>query len=166
MRVRGLLLPLLLLACTACTVPVDGRAVPEPDPARPVATVPRPALVADVLDDECLLDGAGFARLLGTPVAPPVTDGRPRSCAASGLGGAVLATINVYAVREGVPTDLVRSGRRLDGVGDAAAVVDTVSGPTLQVAAGDVLVTIAVADRAPSDARWVEAGRAAVAALP
>ncbi|SDG99391.1 hypothetical protein [Pseudonocardia oroxyli] len=159
---RAVLAPVVLLLVAGCAVSVPGRAVPEPAPAAPTTAV----LVSDVLPDECLLDAEGFALLLEAPVAPPANGGDPPSCATATTRGTPrgLAAINVYGVRGGTPADLLRSGRPLE-VGDAAVVVDTAGGPTLQVATGDRLVTIAVADREPDDARWVEAGRRAVAAL-
>jgi hypothetical protein len=166
---------LVLLLVGGCAVAVPGRAVPAPAPpagpapsASAASTERPPALVADVLDDECLLDAAGFALLVEAAVAPPTNGGGPRSCATAATRGTprALAAINVYGVRDGVPTDLLRSGRPLTGVGDAARVVETVGGPTLQVAAGAYLVTIAVAERDPDDGRWAEAGRRAVAHLP
>ncbi|GAA1881574.1 hypothetical protein GCM10009836_73530 [Pseudonocardia ailaonensis] len=137
----------------------DGRAGGTAD-----AAASRPTLVPDVLPDECLLDAAGFARLLGVPVATPATGGTPRSCTTSALHGTprALASINVYRAE---PAPVVRSGRALAGVGDAAAVVDTGSGPTLQVATGRYLVTLAVTEVSPTDERWAEAGRALVARI-
>jgi hypothetical protein len=157
--VVGLLVALLT---GGCAVGVAGRAVPAPSAQRP------PALVADVLADECLLDAAGFALLLETAVAPPENGGEPRSCATTATRGTprALAGINVYGVRDGAPTDLLRSGRPLAGAGDAARVVETAGGPTLQMAAGPYLVTIAVAERDPDDLRWAEAARRALARLP
>jgi hypothetical protein len=158
---------LLLFLLSGCAVTVPGRAVPEPTPAP--APAPAPAtLVADVLADECLLDADGFALLLESPVAPPANGGAPRSCATATTRGTpqALAAINVYGVRGGTPVDLLRSGRPLTGLGDAAVVVETAGGPTLQVASGRYLVTIAVAERDPDDLRWRTAGARALAALP
>lgn len=76
--------------------------------------------------------------------------------------------INVYGVRDGTPAERVRAaGRRLlDGVGEAAAVVDTATGPALQLATRTYLVTILVTDRKPSDAAWRTAATAALTRLP
>lgn len=169
---RRLLLVVVLVLVAGCAVAVPGRAVPEPpvaETAVPETAVPAaPAqLVADVLTDECLLDAEGFGLLLESPVDPPTNGGEPRSCATAATRGTprALAAINVYGVRGGAPVDLLRSGRPL-AVGDAAVVVETAGGPTLQVAAGAFLVTIAVAEREPDEARWLEAGRRVVERLP
>ncbi|MDT7579486.1 MAG: hypothetical protein QOK35_750, partial [Pseudonocardiales bacterium] len=57
-------------------------------------------------------------------------------------------------------------GRLLAGIGEAAAVLDTVAGPTLQVASSRFVVTVAVQDREPDDTAWRAAARAALARLP
>jgi len=159
-----------VLVLGGCAVSVPGRAVPEPAAvasSAPPAASRSPTLVADVLADECLLDADGFALLLEAPVEPPATGGEPRACTTAATRGTprALASVNVYGVRDGSPVDLLRSGRELVGVGDAARVVETVGGPTLQIAAGEHLVTIAVAEREPDDGRWAEAAARAVAAL-
>lgn len=141
---------------------------------------PRPAVAADVLADECLLDALAFSALLDEPVLPPrqmqVTraDGsRPTSCVAVSTAQPPepLASINVYGTRTGTPADFVRSappqGRRtLDGAGEAAALVDTAPGVTLQLAGARYVVTIAVIDGTPGDDTWRAAAAAALAALP
>jgi hypothetical protein len=150
--------------------------------ARDPTPAPRPAPVAlepDVLADECLLDAGQFAALLGRPVGAPEQsvvrrgDGsRSSSCYVGPAEGdpAPLAAINVYRVRTGTPAQFVSKGaaggRRLTGVGVAAAVLDTVAGPTLQVASQRFVLTIVVQGREPGDAAWRAAGRAALARLP
>ncbi|GAA3232055.1 hypothetical protein GCM10017691_26340 [Pseudonocardia petroleophila] len=185
-----LLAALLVLGAAACStaVPGAGRAAAPVVTDAPVVTGapgttgpppgPRSALDADVVDDECLLDAVAFSALLGEPVLPPeqtaVTraDGsRPTSCVATSTGGEPLAAINVYATRTGTPADFVRAappqGRReLSGVGEAASLVDTAPGVTLQLAGPRYVVTVAVLDGAPSDDAWRAAARAALAALP
>ncbi|MBW0115424.1 hypothetical protein [Pseudonocardia abyssalis] len=180
---------LLVAGCAAggCStaVPGTGRAAPPiavtdaPSATAPGPSAgPRSALAADVVEDECLLDAIGFSTLLGEPVLPPqqteVTraDGsRPSSCVATSTGGAPLASINVYETRTGTPADFVRAappqGRReLTGAGEAASLVDTAPGLTLQLAGSRYVVTVAVLDGAPSDDAWRAAAAEALAALP
>jgi hypothetical protein len=136
-------------------------------------------LEPDVLPDECLLDAPQLAALLGRPVRPPEQsvvrrdDGsRSSSCYVAPSEGAPtpLAAINVYRVRAGTPRDFVRAaaagGRALTGAGEAAAVLDTAVGPTLQVAGARFLVTLVVQGREPRDDAWRAAARAALARLP
>lgn len=201
MRSRDLL-PLLLgllvaLGAAGCSRAVEGRPAAAPaapatettNPAEPSAsptTVPaRPsALEPDVLADECLLDAAQLAALLGRPVRAPEQvvvsrdDGsRSSGCyvTASGDDPAPLAAINVYRVRSGTPVQFVRAaagaGRALPKVGKAAAVFETAAGPTLQVADARFLVTVVVhapgsTDKAPDDKAWRAAAQAALARLP
>jgi hypothetical protein len=180
----------LLTGCTA-VVPGTGSAAPAPLPTStaPPASAPEPtpgpvttrsALAADVLADECLLDALGFSALLGRPVLPPEqgeverADGSSSSsCVAESARGFPdpLAAINVYEPRSGTPAEFVRAappeGRReLTGVGEAAVLVDTAPGITLQLAAARHVVTIAVLDGAPPDDAWRAAATAALAALP
>jgi hypothetical protein len=180
------LLAFLSALAAGCTRVVTGM----PSAASPhavtssatAAPAPRPAPVAlepDVLADECLLDAGQFAALLGRPVGAPEQsvvrrgDGsRSSSCYVGPAEGdpAPLAAINVYRVRTGTPAQFVSKGaaggRRLTGVGVAAAVLDTVAGPTLQVASRRFVLTIVVQGREPGDAAWRAAGRAALARLP
>jgi hypothetical protein len=182
---------LALTGCSTAVVPGAGRpaapVVVTAAPDAPGSTAPeagggppRPALAADVLPDECLLDALAFSALLGEPVLPPrqveVTraDGsRPTSCVATSTAEPPepLASVNVYEPRTGTPADFVRSappqGRRtLDGAGEAAALVDTAPGVTLQLAGARFVVTIAVLDGAPDDDDWRAAAATALAALP
>ncbi|MCW0216010.1 MAG: hypothetical protein OJJ54_21900 [Pseudonocardia sp.] len=169
-----------LAGSAGCAHAIAGTAVAEPPPAAggtPVRVV-GPLLVGDAVRDECLLDAAGLAALLASPTTPPAnsTTTRPdgtttHSCTATATEGdpRAIAAVNVYGVRDGTPADVVRAGagrREMSEVGDAAAVVDTASGPTMQIASGTYLVTIAVAERRPSDAEWRAAGRAALSRLP
>ena len=132
-----------------------------------------------MLADECLLDARQLAALLGRPVRAPAQsvvrrdDGsRSSSCYVAPAEGdpAPSAAINVYRVRTGTPAQFVSAGapggRRLTGIGEAAAVLDTVAGPTLQVASARFVVTVAVQGREPGDAAWRAAARAALARLP
>lgn len=183
----ALLIALLVAGCTT-TVPGAGRAAGPValtgSPVAPESTTAPPtgsqsALAADVLPEECLLDALGFSALLGVPVLPPEQaevvrgDGSSTSsCFANSARGAPdpLAAINVYEPREGTPADFVRAaapqGRReLGGVGEAAALVDTAPGVTLQLAAARYVVTIAVLNGAPSDDAWRAAATAALDAL-
>jgi hypothetical protein len=186
-----MLLGLLAVAAVAgCTRSVTGTPAVAPPHSFPVAAppehtgtpVPKPtaaatALQADVLPDECLLDAAQLAALLGRPVRPPEQsvvhrgDGsRSSSCFVTSADGTPLAAINVYRVRAGTPEEFVRAaaagGRALRGAGSAAAVLDTTVGPTLQVADTRFVVTVAVQGRPPDDAAWRAAARAALARLP
>lgn len=134
-------------------------------------------LTADVIDDECLLDAAAFAALLGGPVSAPAETAvvRPdgtstRSCYALSRNGspAPSAAVNVYRVNRGTPASFVRAatgGRQVAGVGEAAVLLDTVGGTTLQVATARYLVTVTVVDGSPSAGQWAAAGRAVVAAV-
>ena len=133
-----------------------------------------------MLADECLLTAEQFAALVGRPVREPVQRSVKRSdgtvgnaCYAEAREGSPvpLAAINVYTVRSGTPADFVRAappgGRRyLAGLGEAAAVVDTATGPTLQLASRRYLVTIVALENTPSDEAWRAAGEAALARLP
>ena len=135
-----------------------------------------PALTSDVLTDECLLDAAQLGALLGRPVRVEQSvvrrdDGtRSTSCYAGAVDGkpAPLAAINVYRVRSGTPTEFVRAagGRALSGAGEAATLLETAAGPTLQVAGQAFLVTLVVQGRSPPDDAWRAAARAALARLP
>ena len=178
----------LTLLVSGCTSVVPGTAVAAPPsvpagppissaPAAPSPSGPRSGLEVDVVDDECLLNASEFGALVGGPVRPPEQgtvergDGsRSSSCVATS-GSEPVAMINVYAVRTGTPADYVRAaapgGRReLPDIGEAATVVDTQSGPTLQLASPRFLVTIVVAGRAPDDAAWRAAAEAALSRLP
>jgi hypothetical protein len=173
----------LPLAAAGCTTVVSGSAVPAPppgqsEPATPgVPAGPRSGLDGDVLPDECLLNAAEFGDLVGEPVKPPEQgtvergDGsRSANCVASTRTTPV-AMINVYTVRSGTPADYVRSGgsagrRELPGVGEAAVVIDTATGPTLQLASPEYLVTILVSGRTPPDDAWRAAAEAALSRLP
>jgi len=159
---------------SAAAAPPAGVAGPTP-PEEPPA--PRSGLDADVLPDECLLNAAEFGDLVGVPVQPPEQgtvereDGsRSASCVAT-AGSEPVAMINVYAVRSGTPSDYVRAGgsagrRELAGVGEAAVVIDTATGPTLQLASARYLVTILVSGREPPDDAWRAAAEAALSRLP
>lgn len=181
-----------LAATAACstTVAGAGRAAdpgpvaaeaPDPSAAPPTGPAPeRSALSSDVVDDECLLDALEFTALLDRSVLPPEPgelvrpDGtRVTSCVASSASAfpTPLAAINVYEPRTGTPADFVRAapaaGRRdLPGAGEAAVLIDTAPGLTMQLAGARHVVTIAVLDGAPSDAAWTAAATAALAALP
>jgi hypothetical protein len=155
--------------------PSSGAASP-PHPAPTVPVGPRSGLDVDALTNECLLNAAEFGDLVGTAVRPPVqgsverSDGsRSSSCVAT-TGNAPLAMINVYTVLADTPADYVRAGptgrRELPGVGEAAAVIDTATGTTLQLASPRYLVTILVGGRAPSDDAWRTAAAAALSRLP
>lgn len=160
-------------------VAVTGTPTPPATSSAP-SSEPQSALAADVLPDECLLDALGFSALLDEPVLPPEQteivrgDGTSTSsCFANSTRGAPepLGAVNVYEPRTGTPAEFVRAaapeGRReLTGVGEAAALVDTAPGETLQLAAPRYLVTIAVLDGTRSDDAWRAAGAAALAALP
>lgn len=181
----------MLLLAAGCTtvVPGAGQAagpVAVAGPPVPPGTTPAPptqpqsALAADVLPDECLLDALGFSALLGEPVLPPEQtevvrgDGSSTTgCFANSARGAPepLGAVNVYQPRSGTPAEFLRAaapaGRReLTGVGEAAALVDTAPGQTLQLAAARYLVTIAVLDGTRSDDAWRAAAAAVLAALP
>lgn len=176
----------------ATTVPGTGRPAPGPvaetGTGTGTATLvpfvaapgPRPALAADVLADECLLDALGFSALLGVPVLPPEQadvrrdDGSTgSSCVAVPVRGfpEPLASINVYAPRDATPAEFVRSAPAagttgLPGAGEAAVLVDTAPGVTLQLAGARYVVTVSVADGAPAEDAWRAAAAAALAALP
>jgi hypothetical protein len=179
----GLAVGALSLAAAGCTAVVPGSATAAPQPGRSepaspgVPPGPRSGLDGDVLPDECLLNAADFGELVGAPVRPPVQatvergDGsRGASCVAT-TGAEPVAMINVYAVRSDTPADYVRAGgtagrRELPGVGEAAVVIDTATGPTLQLASPQYLVTILVSGTIPSDDDWRAAAEAALSRLP
>lgn len=138
---------------------------------------PRAALDADPIADECLLNASEFGALVDGPVRPPEqgtirrSDGSHSSSCVATAGRDPLALINVYAVRTGTPADYVRAGgsagrREIADVGEAAVVVDTQTGPTLQLASPRYLVTILVSGREPSDEAWRTAALAALSRLP
>jgi hypothetical protein len=174
---------LLAVTATGCSRAVPGMPTAAPPTTTfPTAGAPPPAtraiaLVADVLPDECLLDAAQFGALLGRPVRPPQQSvlrrdngSRSSSCTVGSTGGTrtPVGAINIYRVRSGTAAEFVRGsgGRALPGAGEAAAVLDTASGPTLQVAREPFLVTVAVAGRGPDDEAWRTAAAAALARLP
>jgi len=164
---------------TATVAPGPQAAGPRGGSARdPTRTTPA-ALQPDVLADECLLDAGQVAALVGRPVRAPAQsvvrrdDGsRSSSCYVAPAEGdpAPLAAINVYRVRTGTPAQFVSrgaaGGRRLTGIGEAATVLDTVAGPTLQVASARFVVTVVVRGRDPGNAAWRAAARHALARLP
>jgi hypothetical protein len=175
------------VAVAGCTTVVPGAGVAAApvtptEPALPpqspptVPAGPRSGLEVDALADECLLNAAEFGDLVGAVVRPPAQgsvqrhDGsRSSSCVAT-TGNEPVAMINVYTVLSDTPADYVRAGptgrRELPGVGEAAAVIDTATGPTLQLASPRYLVTVLVAGRAPSDEAWRTAAAAALSRLP
>jgi hypothetical protein len=180
-------------ALAACTQAVPGTplAVGEPvptgqsspAPSSPAPTGPpagRSGLTADVVVDECLLDAEQFGTLLGRPVLEPEQLDTPRSDGSTGSSCYVhsaegyptpLAAVNVYLPRSGTPTEFVRNGptggrRDLAGLGEAAALYDTATGLTLQVASPRYVVTIAVLEGEPPEEEWRTAATAALAALP
>ncbi|WP_224387894.1 hypothetical protein [Pseudonocardia sp. ICBG1293] len=163
----------------AAPVP-EGRARPAPGstgaatrPARPAAAAA--PLTADVLDDECLLDAASLTGLLGgPPVAPAANavvtraDGtRTRACFA--LADGVTVSVNAYTTNRGTPGGYVAAARHGTAVtrlpaGTSATVLDTVAGPTLQLATTRYLLTVAVAGRTPTPEQWRAAAVAVAAA--
>lgn len=156
---------------TPVEAPGPERAGPAPAPSRAPT-----ALTADVVADECLLDAGVLTGLLGAEPAVPATnaateraDGsRSRSCFA--VGGSSTVSVNVYRTQRVSPARYVHdaAGARPlggTGAGTAAALLDTVAGPTLQLGTARHLVTIAVAGRSPTDGQWRAAARAAAAAL-
>lgn len=186
-RFAGLAAVGLAVVVAGCTQVVPGQGVaaaPPPDPTAPATTAapappaaPRSGLVADVLADECLLNASEFGALVGQAVRPPEqggvsrSDGSTSSSCVATAGAEPVAMINVYQARSGTPADYVRAGggggrRPLEGVGEAAAVVDTQTGPTLQLASPSYLVTILVAGRTPADEAWRVAAAAALSRLP
>jgi hypothetical protein len=176
----------LLLVATGCTTIVPGSATAAPAPGSSVPGAPGPpaappgarsGLDADVLPDECLLNAAEFGDLVGVAVQPPEQgtiereDGSVSASCVATAGSEPVAMLNVYAVRSGTPADYVRAGgdagrRELPEVGDAAVVIDTATGPTLQLASPEYLLTILVSGRTPSDDAWRTAARAALSRLP
>jgi hypothetical protein len=176
----------LPLVATGCTTVVPGSATAAPPPGAPAPGTPGPpaapsgprsGLDADVLPDECLLDASEFGDLVGLAVQPPEQgtverqDGSVSAGCVATVGSDPVAMINVYAVRAGTPADYVRAGggagrRELPELGEAAVVVDTATGPTLQLASPEYLVTILVSARAPSDEAWRAAAQAALSRLP
>jgi hypothetical protein len=165
----------LPLAGAGCSTVVPGTATAAGGPSSPPAALA--GLDADVLPDECLLTAAELAELVDLPVQPPRQgtvergDGSASAGCAAVSGTEPVALVNVYGVRSGTPADYVRAGdaggrRELPGVGEAAVVVGTAAGPTLQLAGRRYLVTILVSGRAPSDEEWRVAAEAALARLP
>jgi hypothetical protein len=177
------------VATAGCTVAVPGHGASAPPAAAaplagtpPAPTAPPPpagprsGLDVDSLPDECLLNAAEFGDLVGVVVRPPAQgsvqrDDGPRSSSCVATSGTEpLAMINVYGMRSGTPADYVRTGpagrRDLPGVGEAAIVIDTATGPTLQLASPRYLVTILVTGRVPSDDAWRTAAAAALSRLP
>lgn len=174
-----------------CTQHIAGTPVAGPGPAAaadgseigsaPSATLgPRGGLASDVLADECLLDRDRIAALVGRPVLEPTQrevlreDGSvSSSCYADSTDAypVPVAAVNVYRPRTGTAAQYVATaplgGRRdLPDLGAAAAVFDTATGPTVQVAGEDYLVTIAVLEGAPDEQAWRVAAQVALDALP
>ncbi|MGH3585820.1 MAG: hypothetical protein ACRDQ0_05815 [Pseudonocardia sp.] len=173
----------LPLVVAGCTTVVPGTATAAPPPGSTVPATPdttesgRGGLDADVLPDECLLNAAEFGDLVGVPVRPPEQgtverdDGSSSASCVATAGTDPVAMINVYAVRGTTPADHVRAGggagrHELPGVGEAAVVIDTATGPTLQLASTEYLVTILVSGRTPPDDAWRAAAEAALSRLP
>lgn len=172
-------------ASAGCTAVVPGTAaaappsVPDTPAPAPSAAPPGPrsALVTDPIPDECLLNASEFGTLVGAAVRPPEQatvdrgDGSRGSSCVVTAGSDPIAMINVYRVRTGTPADYVRAGgaggrRIVTGIGEAAAVIDTAAGPTLQLASPGYLVTILVSGRRPADDAWRAAATAALTRLP
>jgi hypothetical protein len=162
-----------------CTVTVPGTAAaaaPDAGTGSPGPAGTRSELVADPVADECLLNASEFGALVGGPVQPPEQatvargDGSAGSSCVATSGRDPVAMINVYRVRTGAPADYVRAGgggrRVLAGAGQAAVLVDTAAGPTLQLASPTYLVTILVSGAVPGDDAWRAAAAAALARLP
>ncbi len=151
----------------------SGSAAPDPTPSGK----PRSGLVVDSVENECLLDASEFGALVGMAVRPPEEgtvrhgDGSTGSSCVAVAGSDPVAMINIYKVRSGTPADYVLAGtgpgrHTLTGVGEAAQVIDTDVGPTLQLAGPTYLVTILVSGDMPSDDAWRTAAEAALAHLP
>jgi hypothetical protein len=174
------------LVAAGCTTVVAGSPAPAavPEPALGESTYPpteapgpRSGLDADVLPDECLLNASEFGDLVGVAVEPPEqgtverSDGSSSASCVATADSEPVAMINVYAVESGTPADYVRTGggagrRELPDVGAAAVVIDTTTGPTLQLAGPQYLVTILVSGSTPSDDAWRAAAQAALSRLP
>lgn len=177
----------LAFALVGCTRVVPGSPVAAPPPvaagssapattsAQPAA--PRGGLDVDVVAGECLLNASEFGALVGEAVRPPEQgtvrrgDGSVSSSCVATAGTEPVAMINIYSVQSGTPADFVRAGapdgrHELAGVGEAAMLVDTHTGPTLQLASPRYLVTILVAGRTPSEETWRTAAAAALSRLP
>ena len=147
--------------------PVPGQQEKDQEPGGPAVE-----LVADPVEDECVLTAPEVQGLIEAPVertvmtSVPGADGRPLPGCVAVEGENQLVLMNVYRVSGGSPADAVRrpqdGARPLDGVGEAAALVPARVGPTLQVAGQRFLVTIEVAFRNPSDDAWRAAGAAAL----
>lgn len=189
MTVAGLsgLLTLTIGLATGCVqgvagvgVPVPATTTPADSPDPPIVSGPRSALNGDVIADECLLDAGQLAELVGEPVLVPAQATVDRGDGSSGSAcyvdavtrsPAEVVAINVYVPRKGTPADFIRAGaaggrRELDGVGEAAALVDIGAGTTLQLAGTRYLVTITVLGDEPPDDAWRAAATAALARLP
>jgi hypothetical protein len=180
----ALALGLLLVGCTATVSgtpvaqpePVPAGARTQPDPGRAPAP-PRSALTADVVADECLLDPAQLGDLLGRPVGEPARRTLPGTAGSACWAfaredpAAPLVAINVYRPRTGTPAEFVRAApagdrRELSGAGEAAVILDTDTGPTLQLAAGRYVVTVVVIGTEPPDGAWRAAAGSVLADLP
>jgi len=183
------LLALTISLAAGCTQVVTGVGIPVPVPATttpasspdpPVVSGPRSALNGDVIADECLLDAGQLGELVGEPVLVPTQTTVDRGDGSSGSAcyvdaatrsPAPVVAINVYTPQKGTPADFIRTqtagGRReLDGIGEAAALVDIGAGTTLQLAGTRYLVTITVLGDEPPDDAWRTAATAALARLP
>jgi hypothetical protein len=155
-------------------IPGSGTVTGGPSPS--AAPVRATTLQPDVLADECLLDATQLGALLGRPARAEQAvvqrpDGtRGASCYVAAVDGpqAPSAAMNVYRVRSGTPAQFVQAagGRPLVGVGEAATLLETATGPTLQVASPAYLITLVVHGRSPPDDAWRAAARAALARLP
>lgn len=163
----------------ACTQTVTGTAAPAAPDVPVLVSTPTVALssggglIADTVQNECLLNASEFARLLGRAVRPPTQDTVPRGDGTSGsscvvtAGAEPIAMINIYQPRAGAPDEYVNTTQHpLAGLGDAAGVVVTAAGPMLQLAAHGYLVTILVSEGEPADEAWRAAATAALTRLP
>lgn len=167
----------VLSALLGCTRTVEGVAVAGAGPVPTGSAAGPGGLIADAVADECVLDRAQAAALAGRPVQAPRQREIRRADGSTTSGCYVDSTdayptpvlaLNVYRPRGGTAAERVTAagGKELVGVGSAATLLDTATGPVLQLAAPTYLVTIAVLDGAPSEPAWRAAATAALGALP
>lgn len=175
------------LVASGCTQVVTGAgaagrdsnaASPTPEASPPAAPAgPRSTLEVDPIDDECLLNASEFGALVGSAVRPPAQstvsrgDGSAGSSCVAVTDGEPVAMINVYRPDSGTPAEYVRAGgtegrEEISGVGEAAVVIGTETGPTLQLAGESFLVTILVSGSTPDEDAWRDAATAALSRLP
>lgn len=161
---------------------VPPRSLPSLTPSSGVTNPPATsaALVPNVVEDECLLDGAGFSALAGLATGPGQNtvlgsgdQDRGRSCFYFTEGARdPVGRIDVLGTDGTPPGEVVarvmgRGNHAIFRVGQGAVVLDEVGAPGAEMytATDRYLIQIHLDQVKPTDDRWAAAGRAAITRL-